>query len=165
MRPGEKVQRHGSRMPSGGGVGPPFRGVPGRPTFVLQTDHRALEHLLTAKLVNKRLSRWALRLQGFSFTIVYRLGTANANADTLSRQDWPTDAGSTCDSDRLRTALTRTCWAPMDNHSLSRVRLPRLPYKKGSAELVSEFPRFCDLCVHGILLSLYQLFVCHLLSV
>ena len=75
--------------------------------FVLQTDHRALEHLLTAKLVNKRLSRWALRLQRFSFTIVYRLGTANANADALSRQDWPTDAGSTCDSERLGTALTQ----------------------------------------------------------
>ena len=63
--------------------------------FVLQTDHRALEHLLTAKLVNNRLSRWALRLQGFSFTIVYRSGTANASADALSRQDWPTDAGTT----------------------------------------------------------------------
>ena len=31
--------------------------------FVLQTDHRALEHLLTDKLVNKKLSRWALRLR------------------------------------------------------------------------------------------------------
>ena len=75
--------------------------------FVLQTDHRALEHLLTAKLANKRLSRWALRLQGFSFTIVYRPGTANANVDALSRQDWPTDAGTTCDSDRLGTTLTQ----------------------------------------------------------
>ena len=28
-------------------------------TFTVQTDHRALEHLLTAKLVNRRLSRWA----------------------------------------------------------------------------------------------------------
>ena len=74
---------------------------------VLQTDHRALEHLLTAKLVNKRLSRWALRLQGFSFTIVYRPGTANANADALSRQDWPTDAGTTCDSEWPGTALTQ----------------------------------------------------------
>ena len=75
--------------------------------FVLQTDHRALEHLLMAKLVNKRLSRWALRLQGFSFTIVYRAGTANANADALSRQDWPTDVGTTCDSERPGTTLTQ----------------------------------------------------------
>ena len=48
---------------------------------------------------------------------------------------------------------------------MSLARLPRLPYKKGSEELVREFPRFCGLCVHGILLSLHQLFVCHLLSV
>ncbi len=75
--------------------------------IVLQTDHRALEHLLTAKLVNKRLSRWALRLQGFSFTIVYRKGTANANADALSRQDWPTDAGTMFDSERPGMALTQ----------------------------------------------------------
>ena len=75
--------------------------------FVLQTDHRALEQLLTAKLVNKRPSRWALRLQGFSFTIVYRPGTANANADALSRQDWPTDAVTACDSERPGTALTQ----------------------------------------------------------
>ena len=75
--------------------------------FLLQTDHRALEHILTAILVNKRLSRWALRLQGFSFTIVYLPGTANANADALSRQDWPTDAGTTCDSDRSWTTLTQ----------------------------------------------------------
>ena len=75
--------------------------------FVFQTDHRALEHLLTAKLVNKRLSRWALRLQGFSFTIVYLPGTANANVNALSRQDWPTDAGTTCNSDRPGTALTQ----------------------------------------------------------
>ena len=75
--------------------------------FVLQTDHRALEHLLTAKLVNKRLSRLALWLQAFSFKIVYLPEKVNANADALSRQDWPTDAGTTCDSEWPVTALTQ----------------------------------------------------------
>ena len=49
-------------------------------------DHRALEHLLSS---NKRLARWALLLQMFKITIRYRLGSANNNADGLSRQAWP----------------------------------------------------------------------------
>ena len=56
-------------------------------SFTLETDHRALEHLLSAKFVNRRLSRWALRLQGFTFQIRYRPGPQNENADALSRQD------------------------------------------------------------------------------
>ncbi len=37
--------------------------------FTLQTDHRALEHLLSAKLTNKRLMRWALQFQGLDFVV------------------------------------------------------------------------------------------------
>ena len=106
-RPGDKVQRHGGRIPSGGGVGPPFRGVPGWPTLRTSDRSQGAGAPTHAKLVNKRLSRWTLRLQGFPFTIVYRPGTANANADALSKQDWPTDAGTTCDSERPWTALTQ----------------------------------------------------------
>ena len=32
-----------------------------------------------------RLARWALALQPYQFTIVHRAGTANVNADGLSR--------------------------------------------------------------------------------
>ena len=53
--------------------------------FVLQIDHSAL---LTAKLTHKRLMRWALQLQGLDFTIKYRKGSLNGNADGLSRQAW-----------------------------------------------------------------------------
>ena len=34
---------------------------------------------------HSRLARWALALQPYQFTIVNRAGTANANADGLSR--------------------------------------------------------------------------------
>ncbi len=59
----------------------------GKP-FLLQTDHKALESMHTSKLYNKRLARWALKLQGFLFSVVYRPGSANGNADGLSRQAW-----------------------------------------------------------------------------
>ena len=36
-----------------------------------------------------RLTRWALVLQPFSFDVRFRPGNTNANADGLSRQDWP----------------------------------------------------------------------------
>ena len=54
----------------------------------LQTYHKALELLLTSKVLNRRLTRWALYLQEFCFTPRYRPGSQNANADGLSRQAW-----------------------------------------------------------------------------
>ena len=53
--------------------------------FVLQTDHRPLTYLKSAKLNNSRLMRWALRMQPFDFTIVAIKGIDNVGADFLSR--------------------------------------------------------------------------------
>ena len=53
--------------------------------FEVQTDHHALEWLHRLKENNARLSRWSLALQPFDFKVVHRAGTANANADGLSR--------------------------------------------------------------------------------
>ena len=53
--------------------------------FVIETDHRALQFLNTANHSNGRIARWALRLQPYTFTIRYRPGTVNQNADALSR--------------------------------------------------------------------------------
>ena len=53
--------------------------------FTIQTDHRALEWLNKLKDNNARLSRWSLALQPFDFQVNYRKGSANANADGLSR--------------------------------------------------------------------------------
>ena len=53
--------------------------------FTIVTDHSALQWLATKKMENKRLTRWALTLQEYSYTIVHRPGKANANADALSR--------------------------------------------------------------------------------
>ena len=57
-------------------------------SFKIQTDHRALSFLNTTKHLNGRLAGWALRLQHYSFNIVYRPRKDNANADALSHQAW-----------------------------------------------------------------------------
>ena len=56
----------------------------GRP-FTIQTDYRALEWLDRLKDNNSRLTRWSLSLQPFQFTVQYRKGAENGNADALSR--------------------------------------------------------------------------------
>ena len=61
----------------------------GRP-FVIQTDHRALEWLHRLKDNNARLTRWSLALQPYQYEVRYRTGTANGNADALSRAYEPT---------------------------------------------------------------------------
>ena len=52
--------------------------------FVLHTDHQPLKWL-SAQKMEGRLCRWALALQELDFTIKYRRGSSNANADALSR--------------------------------------------------------------------------------
>ena len=57
-------------------------------TFELVTDHQALKGMQSSSNHNRRLTRWALFLQDFSFKVTYRPGAENANADGLSRQCW-----------------------------------------------------------------------------
>lgn len=52
--------------------------------FTIHTDHESLKWLIEAKHP-PRLVRWALRLAEFDFEIVHKRGTANKNADALSR--------------------------------------------------------------------------------
>ena len=52
--------------------------------FTIETDHCSLQWLFACNKPG-RLNRWALRLQEFEYKIDYRKGSANANADALSR--------------------------------------------------------------------------------
>ena len=61
----------------------------GRP-FELKTDHKPLTHIFneskaTPTLASARIQRWALTLGAYSYTIQYRKGEENSNADALSR--------------------------------------------------------------------------------
>ena len=53
--------------------------------FTIQTDHRSLVWLNKLKEKNARLTRWSLALQAYTFNVVHRAGSANGNADALSR--------------------------------------------------------------------------------
>uniref|UniRef100_A0A1Y1MYY1 Reverse transcriptase RNase H-like domain-containing protein n=1 Tax=Photinus pyralis TaxID=7054 RepID=A0A1Y1MYY1_PHOPY len=53
--------------------------------FTIETDHRALTHLMSTRFANNRIYRWSLILQEFSFKIEYIRGKDNLIADILSR--------------------------------------------------------------------------------
>ena len=53
--------------------------------FTVITDHAALKWLMNIKDPKSRLAKWALTLQAYDMKIVHRAGTANGNADALSR--------------------------------------------------------------------------------
>jgi hypothetical protein len=59
--------------------------------FILQTDHKPLEFLQSAKLENSRVARWALSLQPYRFTLQSIPGKLNHVADWLSRMENDTE--------------------------------------------------------------------------
>ena len=66
----------------------------GRP-FQLKTDHKPLIHIFSEKkatptMASSRIQRWALTLGAYSYTIQFRKGCDNGNADALSRLPLPT---------------------------------------------------------------------------
>lgn len=54
--------------------------------FTVITDHQSLKCLRELKNPSGRLARWAIYLQQFDFEVRYRKSSANALAETLSRQ-------------------------------------------------------------------------------
>lgn len=55
------------------------------PTFTVYTDNNPLTYVLSRAKLNAVGHRWVGELADFHFTIKYRPGRANADADTLSR--------------------------------------------------------------------------------
>ena len=74
--------------------------------FQLLTDHSPLQWLSSQKMEGL-LCRWALALQEYDFTIKYRKGSLNANADALSRCIHPetSTAATQISSDPFKVTL------------------------------------------------------------
>ena len=53
--------------------------------FMLETDHKPLSYMQTAKVLNPRIMRWAMKLQPYGFRIVAIRDRDNLGADYLSR--------------------------------------------------------------------------------
>lgn len=53
--------------------------------FKIMTDHRPLQWVMNLKEPNSRLTRWRLKLSEYDFTVIYKQGKHNTNADALSR--------------------------------------------------------------------------------
>ena len=63
-------------------------------TFTLCTDHKPLQSLLNESkpipcMASAHIQRWALTLASYEYTIKYKSGLANSNADALSRLPLP----------------------------------------------------------------------------
>ncbi|KAL0180319.1 hypothetical protein M9458_025761, partial [Cirrhinus mrigala] len=56
-----------------------------RHPLTILTDHKNLEYLRAAKVLNHRQARWSLFFTRFDFVINYRPGSQNTKADALSR--------------------------------------------------------------------------------
>ena len=63
-------------------------------SFTLVTDHEPLKWIMTTQKLTGKLARWSLLLQEYDFTVEHRAGTANTNADCLSRYPLPSSANA-----------------------------------------------------------------------
>lgn len=59
--------------------------------FTVYTDNFGVKHFQKLKDLNGRKGRWAMFLQEYDFEIVHKSGTKNANADALSRREYPNE--------------------------------------------------------------------------
>ena len=95
--------------------------------FTIVTDHSALQWLATKRMENKRLTRWALTLQEYSYTIQHRPGKANANADALSRcPPAGTAPPEAADRDEHSTLVA----GPREPHFIRRLTIVRAGRRK-----------------------------------
>ena len=61
----------------------------GSNTFEVYTDNNPLTYVLTSAKLDACGQRWVAKLASYNFTIKYKCGLSNVEADALSRISWP----------------------------------------------------------------------------
>ena len=61
----------------------------GSKPFEIYTDNNPLTYVLTSAKLDACDQRWVAKLANYNFTIRYRCGQSNVEADALSRISWP----------------------------------------------------------------------------
>ena len=61
----------------------------GSKTFKVYTDNNPLTYVLTSAKLDACGQRWVTKLANYNFTIKYKCGLSNVEADALSRISWP----------------------------------------------------------------------------
>ncbi|KAJ8324255.1 hypothetical protein O5D80_8742 [Batrachochytrium dendrobatidis] len=97
------------------------------------TDHKNLEYLASARILNQRHARWSEFLSRFNIKIQYRPGSKNGKADALSRRsDYETQSGDIPDIPRTllsAESFSETIDTPHHPSSVALQILPRTTTK------------------------------------
>jgi hypothetical protein len=83
-----------------------FRDILLGANFVVYTDNNPLSYLQTNTKLGATETRWARELEKFQFTIKYRSGRSNRNADALSRKTTHCEDLQTAHSEEMSTEET-----------------------------------------------------------
>ena len=70
-------------------------------TFRIFSDYKALESLAKVAEHNSRVQRWLEFLAAYNYTLAYRKGSANSNADVLSQLRLPASENNRSGHSRL----------------------------------------------------------------
>ena len=93
--------------------------------FTIYTDHKPLMSLFSEircipPLASARIQRWALTLSAYQYTIVYRAGKDNTNADALSRLPLPDTPADTFVPPETVFSLERLAELPIKGQAVDR---------------------------------------------
>ena len=86
--------------------------------FTVVCDHQSLKWLMTTTSASARLQRWALMLQEYDFEVKYRPGTANRNADCLSRIPYPEQGADAIEVSEDDDFIEQVCGVDLDDNLL-----------------------------------------------
>ena len=109
----------------------------GSTPFEVYTDNNPLTYVLTTAKLDAWGQRWVAKLANYNFTIQYRSGQSNVEADALSRISWPKvlDGTDTVDVEN------------MDTHIVNA--LTKVKHGGWSVNVVNENPQITPL-PHGL---------------